>query len=62
MALSFLLKKYDQSKIQLLIYNLFDQLWSAFTHETLYVTIKILRSNRELKMLFLWMRLETFSQ
>lgn len=53
MALSFLLKKYDQSIIQLLIYNLFDQLWSAFMHETLYVTIKILRSNRELKMLFL---------
>lgn len=59
MALSFLLKKYDQSIIQLLIYNLFDQLWSAFMHETLYVTIKILRSNRELKMLFLWMQLET---
>lgn len=28
----------------------------------LYVTIKILRLNRELKMLFLWMQLETFSQ
>lgn len=53
MSLSFVNEKNAHDKIQLLIYNLFNLLWSALMQESLYLIIKKLRSNRELKMLSL---------
>lgn len=55
-------KKNYHNKVYLLIYNLFNLLWSVLVQEDLYTIMKKIKSNKELKILsLLWLLWEAYS-